>query len=140
MKQSLEISIYIKAPLRAVWEALTDPSLIEQYFFGTKVKTDWKVGSPISFEGEYQGMHYKDKGVILKNNSENVLSYSYWSSFSGLPDKPEYYQIVTYLLREDASETFLTIKQENLKEVTEATREHWNVVLENLKSLIERSI
>lgn len=35
----------INAPPSTVWEALTKPSLIKQYLFGTEVTTDWQVGS-----------------------------------------------------------------------------------------------
>lgn len=31
---------------------------------GTTVTTDWKVGSPIQYEGEFNGKKYKDKGEI----------------------------------------------------------------------------
>jgi len=34
-------SIKIDMPREKVWEALTNPQLIKQYLFGTKVTTDW---------------------------------------------------------------------------------------------------
>jgi hypothetical protein len=33
---------------------------------GTNVSIDWKEGSAISYEGDYNGKKYHDKGVIKK--------------------------------------------------------------------------
>jgi uncharacterized protein YndB with AHSA1/START domain len=38
-------SVLINASPSRVWDALTNPSMIEKYLFGTKVTSDWKVGS-----------------------------------------------------------------------------------------------
>ena len=50
-----EASTTINAPVSKVWDALTKPDLIKQYLFGTEVITDWKVGSPITYKGVWQG-------------------------------------------------------------------------------------
>ena len=46
-------AIAINAPASKVWDALTKPELIKQYLFGTEVKTDWQVGGPITYKGEW---------------------------------------------------------------------------------------
>ena len=38
--------IYIASTPEKVWQALTDPSMTEQYWFGVRVAADWKVGDP----------------------------------------------------------------------------------------------
>jgi len=48
-------SIVINAPLGAVWDALVTPEAIKQYMFGTTVVSDCKEGSPIRWNGEWQG-------------------------------------------------------------------------------------
>ena len=88
--------IIIDAPIEKIWEALTDPEKIKIYLFGTETITDWETGSPIIFQGEYDGHTYKDKGNVLENKLNDTLKYDYWSGFSGLEDKPENYSIVTY--------------------------------------------
>ena len=35
-------------------------------FFAADVESDWKIGSPIRFKGEFKGKPYEDKGVLLK--------------------------------------------------------------------------
>ena len=61
-----QATIIINAPALKVWDALTKPELIKQYLFGTTVITEWNVGSPIIYEGQWQGKPYQDKGTILK--------------------------------------------------------------------------
>ena len=47
--------ITIHASISKVRDALTNPEILKQYFFGTDTITDWKPGSPIKFKGEWQG-------------------------------------------------------------------------------------
>src|ERR1700755_2518587 len=91
-----EAQIRLNASINAVWDALTNPTTIKKYFFGTDTHTDWKVGSPIRFTGEWQGKKYEDKGTILAVEKNKLIKYSYWSSMSGIEDKPENYLIVTF--------------------------------------------
>jgi len=133
-------SIYINAPAKKVWEALTTPSIIKQYFFGTNAVSDWKVGSPITFTGEWEGKHYVDKGSILEMIPNKLFRYSYWSSISGIEDKPENYVPITYELDPKGSGTVLTVTQENIpdEKMKEHSLENWNKVLRDLKQLMER--
>ena len=89
-------SIDVKADVAKVWEVLTTPEIIKEYLFGTETVTDWKVGSEIIFQGVYNETSYRDKGVILENEPNKKISYTYWSGFSGLEDKPENCSLVTY--------------------------------------------
>ncbi len=93
-------SIVINATTKKVWEVLTKPEKIKVYLFGTETITDWKVGSPILFQGEYNGQQYKDKGNVLECLENEVLKYNYWSGFSGLEDKAENYSLVKYSIEE----------------------------------------
>jgi uncharacterized protein YndB with AHSA1/START domain len=142
MKNSItgKASITINAPSKIVWEALTTPSIIKQYFFGTTAISDWKAGSPLIFRGEWEGKNYEDKGTILETVPEKLFRYTYWSSMSGIEDKPENYVTITYRLSEKNNRTELTITQENIPD--EKTKEHsvqnWNKVLNDLKQLLEK--
>src|SRR5438045_2426501 len=92
------VSITINAPAAKVWEALTTPSIIKKYFFGTDAVSDWQVGSPLIFRGEWQGKTYEDKGTILESVPNKKFKYSYWSSMSGKEDTSENYANVSYEL------------------------------------------
>ena len=40
---------YIETTPEKLWEALTSSEFSRQYWFGTELRTDWKVGSPYRF-------------------------------------------------------------------------------------------
>ena len=102
---TVSASININANATKVWEALTNPDIIKEYLFGTETITNWQVGSDVIFQGEYEGTTYKDKGVVQQNIPEKLLSYTYWSGFSGLSDEPENYSLVTYILVDNGDNT-----------------------------------
>ncbi len=138
-KFTAEARTTIKAPVSAVWRALTDPAIIKQYFFGTNVVTDWKVGSPIYYRGEWQGRSYEDKGRILEFEPPRKLVSTHWSPLAGVPDVPENYHTVTYLLAEHGGGTELTLLQDNnaSEEEKQHSEENWNMMLKGLKALLE---
>ena len=47
-------SITIGAPINDVWNAITSPELIKQWFFGVDTESDWKPGSHLIHRGEWQ--------------------------------------------------------------------------------------
>jgi len=132
-------TIAISAPASKVWDALTKPELIKQYLFGTEVKTDWQVGSPITYKGEWKGKAYEDKGKVLQIEKEKLLVSTFWSSLSGLADTPENYKTVRYELSADNKGTRLTITQDNNNSQEEADHsgQNWKMVLEGIKKLVE---
>lgn len=132
-------STTIEAPVAIVWQALTDPDLIEQYMFGTKVVTDWRKGSPITWQGEWQGTSYKDKGVILEIEPQQLLKYSHYSPLSGKPDVPENYHTVTIELSREGEQSVVLLSQDNndTEEARAHSEENWQSMLEGLKNVVE---
>lgn len=130
----------INAPAFKVWEALTKPELIKQYLFGTDVISEWKVGSPITYRGEWQGKPFEDKGKIIQMEREKSLVSTHWSPLSGVPDSPENYHTVTYNLAEKDGRTEVTITQDNNASEEEKihSEQNWNQVLDGMKKLLER--
>ncbi len=138
-KITAKASISIKAGADEVWDALTNPDKIKQYFFGTNAISDWKKGSSLKFTGEWEGKKYEDKGTILDSEPGKLFRYTYWSSMGKLEDKPENYATVTYELVPAGNETTLNITQDNVE--TEESREHsesnWQWILTELKKFVE---
>ena len=134
-------TISMKAPTAKVWETLTNPGLIKQWLYGTNTISDWKVGSPILFTGNWQGAEYKDKGTILDLEAEKILRYDYWSAFSGLPDNPENYSIIAFDLTPQDNDTLLTLTQTNFANETmyNHSEKNWDATLGTMKKLIENS-
>jgi uncharacterized protein YndB with AHSA1/START domain len=133
------VKLEFKAPKSKVWAALTKPEIIKQYFFGTNLVTDWKVGHPILWKGEWEGKAYEDKGTVLAFNPENNLKYTYFSSFSGDKDIPENYRRITYELKENNGVTELAIVQENCKSDEDKSHSegNWKSVMEGMRKLVE---
>ena len=110
-KLKVKKTVEITASLMEVWEALTDRETIKKYFFGTEAISDWKEGSTLVFRGEWEGKSYEDKGTILEAIPGELLSYSYWSGFSGLEDTSENYSKVSYTLEQTVDGTLLNLEQ-----------------------------
>lgn len=122
-----------------LWEALTDPDFIQQYFFGSRHTSTWKVGDPIECrdaEGEL-----KFKGIILKSAPEEELSYSFDHDLNEPPstvrfkiERPD--QVATL----ENDQVQLTIIHEGFPEVS-ATRDRvqngWPSIIKGIKSLLE---
>lgn len=132
-------TIIIHAPLSKVWQSLINPEIIKQYLFNTEVISDWKVGSSITYKGEWQGKAFEDKGKILKIEPEKLLMSTHWSPLSGVPDTPENYHTVTYTLSPSGESTEVTITQDNnsSEEEKEHSEQNWRTVLEGMKKLLE---
>jgi uncharacterized protein YndB with AHSA1/START domain len=129
----------IDAPAGKVWDALVDPKAIKEYMFGTTVTTDWREGSPITWEGEWQGRAYEDKGVLLQVKPGRTLRYTHFSPLSGLPDTPENYHTVTIELGTEGGQTRVLLTQDH--NTSEQARVHsqknWETMLAALKKFIE---
>jgi uncharacterized protein YndB with AHSA1/START domain len=141
-------STRIHASRQDVWQALTDPTIISEYYLGATVSTDWQVGSPITWSGEWNGTAYTDKGEILAVEPGRLLSYSHWSPTSGTEDSPQHYHVVTITLSAAGDRTDVELKRSNLKGgVSEADRRHrddyesnWSTMLDGLKKSVEERI
>jgi uncharacterized protein YndB with AHSA1/START domain len=129
----------IQAPTSKVWQALTDPDLIQRYMFGSRVETDWQTGSPITWKGEYEGKSYEDKGEILEVVAGRRLRLTHFSPLSGEEDAPENYHTLLYELEEHDGHTRVSLSQDNnpSEEAAEHSRGNWEKMLAGLKEVVE---
>jgi uncharacterized protein YndB with AHSA1/START domain len=134
-------SIVINAPVAKVWESLVNPEMVKKYFWGAEVSTDWEVGSPIIFNGEFNGKRYEEKGEILQFELENLLQYSHWSNLENIPDVPENYRYWTFRLSRDGENVILSITEDNIPTENQRKRsdEFWSGVLKTIKELLEEN-
>jgi uncharacterized protein YndB with AHSA1/START domain len=145
--QASQVRTTVNAPPPAVWKALTTASTLKQFFFGSDISTDWRVGSPIRFRGAWKGKPYEDKGNIQTFDVGKRLAFTHWSPLSGMADKPENYHIVTFDLRptDGGTEVVLTPTSQNDAEpLTPENRKeyekNWTMVLDGLKKAVAGSL
>ncbi|MGZ3462947.1 MAG: SRPBCC family protein [Gemmatimonadaceae bacterium] len=134
----------INAPPAAVWKALTTPSALKKFFFGSDIVTDWRVGSPIRFRGDWKGKPYEDKGTIQSFDVDRRVAFTHWSPLSKLEDKPENYHIVSFDLRPLNGGTEVVLTQTNQSDSEPLTPENrkeyannWTILLDGLKKVVE---
>jgi uncharacterized protein YndB with AHSA1/START domain len=143
--QASQVRTTVNAPPAAVWKALTTPGTLKQFFFGSDVSSDWKVGSPIRFSGSWKGKPYEDKGIIQTFDRDQRLAFTHWSPLSGMADVPENYHIVSFDLRPVSGGTEVVLTQTNQNDAEPLTPENrrdydknWTMVLEGLKKVVEK--
>ncbi|TNM37482.1 SRPBCC domain-containing protein [Nocardioides albidus] len=138
-EQSATADVRISASPSQVWQALTDPEQIREYFFGARVDTSWEPGSPITWRGEYDGRPFEDKGEVLEVEPEQRLVMTHYSPLTGRPDTPENYHRLTWSLRDDGDRTEVQVDQSLTDGETEGSaQENWSNVLRQLKEHVER--
>jgi uncharacterized protein YndB with AHSA1/START domain len=133
-------SITINASPEKVWQAITVPEMIKQYMYGAEVISDWQKGSPIIYKGVWEGRPYEDKGTILEIKPNELLTFTYLSAMSGLPDKPENYNEVSFALSKTGeNQTNFTVTQTNnpSPEAVKKAEGTWAMMLGGIKKLLE---
>ncbi len=104
------------------------------------VISDWQVGSSIIFRGDLHWTSFENKGTIRQFDPEKVFQYNYWSSLSNLPDIPENYTEVRFVLTpiEDKTTVILTLNNFPDEIIYKHVNFYWNVTLGILKKWCEQ--
>jgi uncharacterized protein YndB with AHSA1/START domain len=131
--------VTIDAPAATVWRGLTDPETISRYMAGSRVETNWTVGSPITWNGEYDGKPYQDKGQVLEFDPTQRLVVTHYSPMMGQEDVPENYHRISYDLAERGGRTAVRLEQDgnDSAEQAEQFSNNWQQMLDGLKTEVE---
>jgi uncharacterized protein YndB with AHSA1/START domain len=107
--------------------------------FGSQVETDWQVGSPITWSGEYDGTSFTDKGEILEVDEPDRLRMTHYSPMTGKPDEPDSYHTLDYRLEATDAGTRLTLDQDgnDSEEQAEQFAANWQAMLDQVKEYVE---
>jgi len=136
----VEVDTHIAASAHKVWQAMQQGAM----FPGTSIETDWKIGHPITFSGEWQGRSFTDRGEIQTLSAERELSFTHWSDRDGRGERPASWHVVRYRLEPAGDGTRVTLSQFNEgaeTDVDEKTRaefeKNWTMMLAGLKQAAE---
>ena len=129
----------VAAPPERVWDAMTRPDQVVQYMMGARVESDWHVGSPITWSGEWNGRPYQDKGEVLAAEPGLLLEVTHYSALSGAEDLPENYHTVRYELTKTDDVTTVSLTQDGCASEEQAQQfsQNWQGMLDGLKKVAE---
>jgi uncharacterized protein YndB with AHSA1/START domain len=132
--QSHEIAVEIAAPPEKVWQALTDPELTRQYYYGTDILSNWTKDA--RWTSETDGHVYLE-GEILEIDPPRrlVQTFHVVDEEPALSDAPSK---VTWELTPTHDGTRLRVLHEGQGQATrDYTEGGWEHILDGLKSVAE---
>ena len=128
---------FIRTTPERLWEALTTPDFITQYWFGIKCESDFKAGSP--WQLAFTDGRVADTGEIVEADAPRRLAIKWRNEFR--PElKAEGYSLCTFELEPADGAVKLTVTHGiDVPEakLIQAVSGGWPVILSNLKSLLE---
>jgi uncharacterized protein YndB with AHSA1/START domain len=128
---------FIRTTPEKLWQALTSPDVMKQYWFDMHQESDWKVGSP--WRLLFSDGRVADTGEILEVDPPRRLVIRWHNEFK--PElKAEGPARCTYELEPVEGAVKLTITHgmdRPASKVIEAVSGGWPRILSNLKSLLE---
>jgi uncharacterized protein YndB with AHSA1/START domain len=127
---------YIETSAEKLWEALTDGDFTERYWFGVRLRSDWKAGS--SFEMVRTDGTVSDAGKVVECDPPRRLAYT----FVNLSDeyKGELPALATFVIEPLGKIVKLTLTHEGFAEDSKfflGISKGWPAILSGLKSILE---
>ncbi|MEI9887944.1 MAG: SRPBCC family protein [Rhizomicrobium sp.] len=128
---------YIRTTPQKLWDALTKPEFIKQYWFNMTQESTWKAGA--SWQMLFSDGRVADAGEVLESDPPRRLVLKWRNEFR--PElKEEGYSRCVYDLEQDGEVMKLTITHTIEKDgakIIEAVAGGWPRVLSSLKSFLE---
>jgi len=127
----------IKSTPERVWQALTDPAFTARYWYGTRLESDWQVGSTIAFV-KPEGMGAPDTGKVLIADKPRTLSFSWHIAWGEMAKERD--SRVTFTIEPDGDAVKLTLVHDDFDEGSkayEALKGGWVGILAGLVKTAE---
>jgi uncharacterized protein YndB with AHSA1/START domain len=127
---------YIETTPEKLWHALTDGDFTERYWFGARLKSDWKVGS--TFEMVRDDGTVSDRGEVIEVDRPHRLAYTFVNiSEKYKNDRPA---LATFVIEPYGKLVKLTLTQEGFAEGSkflDGISKGWPAIMSSLKSILE---
>ena len=124
--------VYIRAGAADVWNAITDPSFTEKFYYGTRVDSTFTAGASIRYLGPEDKIVIS--GEVLEADPPRRLVHSFDFGNGDGPSR------VTYEIEEMGSVSKLTLVHDGFDKENQTYQgigSGWNPILSGLKSLLE---
>lgn len=134
VRHEIEVTVSGATPAQ-VWQAIIDPELTRNYYYGTAILSDWKVGSAWTSRS---GDELYLEGEILEIDPPRRLVQTFHVASpeeDSINDGPS---IVTWAVTPVADGTRVQIIHDGMAEATrQYTEGGWEHILNGMKTLIE---
>lgn len=136
---SIEKQRFIDVPPHVLFEALTNPEKIVQYYPLQEIISNWHIGDEIILKGNHNGQRFIDYGIITDLIPNQRFEYTYWSDNHGTERIAENELTICYTLEPTDSGTTLNVRHTNLKseQMYLEMLKVWEFLLSNLKTFVE---
>lgn len=127
---------YIQTTPEKLWDALTSSEFSRAYWFGTELRSDWRVGSSFALVNDGTTT---DIGEVLEYDPPRRLSYSFQHVWKDelRNEKPTK---VVFAIEPHGTLVKLTLTHEGFADAAkllDAVSKGWPAILSGLKSLLE---
>jgi uncharacterized protein YndB with AHSA1/START domain/DNA-binding transcriptional ArsR family regulator len=129
--------VYIRTTPQELWDAITRPELTRQYFYGSSVESDWKVGSPVIHRMANGSIALEGTIVEAVPPRRLVTTFVMVHDEEARRDRPSR---VTWEIEPLGAVCKLTVTHDDFDGETRTYRQvarGWNPVLSGLKTLLE---
>ena len=128
---------YIETTPEKLWQALTDGDFTERYWFGIRLRSEWKPGS--TFEMVRTDGTVSDAGKVIEFDPPRRLAYTFVNLSEEYRDERP--ARATFVLEPYGNLVRLTLTHEGFDEggkMLQGISRGWPAILSGLKSLLER--
>jgi uncharacterized protein YndB with AHSA1/START domain len=128
--------VYIRTTPERLWQALTDGSITQQYYYGTAVQSSWQPGARMTYEYPDNGGTMID-GEVLEADPPRKLVTTFIPLFEPEGSRPT--SKVTWEILPMGATCKLMLIHESMgaPAVTAGLISGWSIILSGLKTLLE---
>ncbi|MEM7132830.1 MAG: SRPBCC family protein [Chloroflexota bacterium] len=129
--------IYIQTTADKLWEALTTGDITQQYYFATRVESDWKAGSPYAYN--YDTGEPMVKGQLIEVDPPKRLVKTFQPVFAQ-GEGGQHVSKVTFEIEDFDGTCKLKLIHDDLDPshpLSKGLMEGWTQIISSLKTLLE---
>jgi uncharacterized protein YndB with AHSA1/START domain len=133
--QVIDEQILVQALPAAVWKAFTDPDITEKCWDRTRIESDWRKGSVISYR---RGGEITDEHILREIVPNRLIEHSFRPVFGEFRNEAP--SLVTILLTQEGQGTRVTVVHRDFppsSKVYLACQVGWPAILKSIKAFLE---